>query len=209
MTRWFVLPRFGSCKPTPRWGGHKDRVSFNPFPLSNGHLDRVSFSSQLVSLVLVTIEFESRKKEEEKQSKCKSSNEHKYLSLSLVTIWLECSLDLGEDLISLYVSWMKYIALVWGVKAENLDAMNGGWLGVFIAPTTKRAVGGGCCRMAHRTVRCATGHCLVRQPRHPVVGFWPLELLTAGPPDSPVVHQTDTVQCPVRLLALLWLLRAL
>jgi hypothetical protein len=43
MTRWFVLPRFGSCKPTPRWGGHKDRVSFNPFSLSNGHLDRVSF----------------------------------------------------------------------------------------------------------------------------------------------------------------------
>jgi hypothetical protein len=26
------------------------------------------------------------------------------------------------------------------VKAENLDAMNGGWLGVFIAPTTKLAV---------------------------------------------------------------------
>jgi hypothetical protein len=46
MTRWFVLPRFDSCKPTPRWGGHKDRVSFNPFPLSNGHLDRVSLSLQ-------------------------------------------------------------------------------------------------------------------------------------------------------------------
>jgi hypothetical protein len=43
VTRWFVLPRFGSCEPNPRWGGHKDRVSFNPFPLSNGHLDRVSF----------------------------------------------------------------------------------------------------------------------------------------------------------------------
>jgi hypothetical protein len=43
MTQRFVLPRFGSCKPTPRWGGHKDRVSFNSFPLSNGHLDRVSF----------------------------------------------------------------------------------------------------------------------------------------------------------------------
>jgi hypothetical protein len=27
------------------------------------------------------------------------------------------------------------------VKAKNLDAMNGGWLGVFIAPTTKGAVG--------------------------------------------------------------------
>jgi hypothetical protein len=48
MTRWFVLPRFGSCKPTPRWGGHKDRVSFNPFPLSNGHLDRMSFSPQSI-----------------------------------------------------------------------------------------------------------------------------------------------------------------
>jgi hypothetical protein len=41
----------------------------------------------------------------------------------------------------------------------------------------------------------------VRQPRHPAVGFLPLELLTAGPPDSPVVHRTVTVHCPVRLLA--------
>jgi hypothetical protein len=78
------------------------------------------------------------------------------VSLSLVTIWLEWSLDLREDLISLYVSWMKSIALVWGVKAENLDALNGGWLGVFITPTTKIVVGEGCCRMAHRTVRCAS-----------------------------------------------------
>jgi hypothetical protein len=64
-----------------------------------------------------------------------------------------------------------------------LDAMNGGWLGVFIAPTTKRTVGEGFCRMAHRTVRCATGHCLVRLPRHQTVGFRPLELLSSGPPD--------------------------
>jgi hypothetical protein len=48
----------------------------------------------------------------------------------------------------------------------------------------------------------------VRQPRHPTVGFWQLELLTGGPPDSPVVHRTVTIHCPVRLLALLWLLRA-
>jgi hypothetical protein len=68
--------------------------------------------------------------------------------------------------------------------AENLDALKcGGW-GVFIAPTTKMTVGGGCYRMAHRTVRCATGHCPVRQPRHQAVGFRPLELLTTGPPDS-------------------------
>jgi hypothetical protein len=57
------------------------------------------------------------------------------------------------------------------------------WLGVFIAPTTKRTVGEGFCRMAHRTVRCATGHCPVRQPRDQVVGFRPLELLTTGPSD--------------------------
>jgi hypothetical protein len=43
------------------------------------------------------------------------------------------------------------------------------WLRVFIAPTTKTVVGEGCCRWAHRTVRCATGHCPVRQPRHPTI----------------------------------------
>jgi hypothetical protein len=43
------------------------------------------------------------------------------------------------------------------------------WLGVFIAPTTKTAVEKGCCRWAHRTVWCPTGHCPVRQPRHPTV----------------------------------------
>jgi hypothetical protein len=87
--------------------------------------------------------------------------------------------------------------------AENLNALNGGWLGVFIAPTTKIAVGEGCCRMAHWTVQCVTRHCPVRQPRHQPVGFRPLELLTGGPPDSPVVHRTVTIHCLVRLLALL------
>ena len=55
--------------------------------------------------------------------------------------------------------------------------------------------------MAHRTVRCATGHCPVRQPRHPTVRVRPLELLSSRPPDSPVVHQTGPVHCPVRHLA--------
>jgi hypothetical protein len=76
----------------------------------------------------------------------------------------------------------------------------GGW-GVFIAPTTKVVVGEGCCRWAHRTVRCATGHCPVRQPRHPTVRVRPLELWQVGPLDNPVVHRTVTVHCPVRLLA--------
>jgi hypothetical protein len=62
--------------------------------------------------------------------------------------------------------------------AGNLDALNRGGWGVFIAPTTKTAVGEGCCRWAHRTVRCATGHCPVRQPRHPTV--WVLTVSTIG-----------------------------
>jgi hypothetical protein len=55
--------------------------------------------------------------------------------------------------------------------------------------------------MAHRTVRCATGHCPVRQPRHPTVRVRPFELLSSRPPDSPVVHRTGPIDCPVRLLA--------
>jgi hypothetical protein len=130
------------------------------------------------------------------------------MSLSLVTNFFGV-IQTWERIWSLWLClWMKSIALVWGLMAENLDSLKCGWLGVFIAPTTKVTVGEGFCRMAHRTVRCATGHCPVRQPCHTVVGFWLLELLTGGPPNSPVVHQTVTIHCPVRLLALLWLLRA-
>jgi hypothetical protein len=43
----------------------------------------------------------------------------------------------------------------------------------------------------------------VRQPRHPTVRVRPLELLSSRPPDSPVVHRTGPVDCPVRRLALL------
>ena len=52
----------------------------------------------------------------------------------------------------------------WMVGVEVVGA-----LGVSIASTTKTTVGGGCCRWAHWTVRCATGHYSVRQPRHPTV----------------------------------------
>jgi hypothetical protein len=46
-----------------------------------------------------------------------------------------------------------------------------------------------------------TGHCPVRQPRHPTVRVRPLELLSSGAPNSLVVHRTGPVDCPVRLLA--------
>jgi hypothetical protein len=38
------------------------------------------------------------------------------------------------------VSRIECLALVSGWKCENLDVLNVGWLGVFIAPTTKLAV---------------------------------------------------------------------
>jgi hypothetical protein len=119
MTRWFVLPRFGSCKHTPRWGGHKDRVSFNPFPLSSGHLDRVSFSSQsngtlsphkdhhTIGVSCLGYNWVGIKKERRIKAIQAQALKWTQMSLSLVTNWLEWSLDLGEDLIYLYVSCIE------------------------------------------------------------------------------------------------------
>jgi hypothetical protein len=76
---------------------------------------------------------------------------------------------------------LNVISLVRCLKAENLDAMNGGWLGVFIAPTTKLVVW-------WRLLPHGAPDSPVRQPRHPTVRVRPLELLSSGPLDSPVVH---------------------
>jgi hypothetical protein len=62
------------------------------------------------------------------------------MSLSLVTNLVGVIPDLGEDLISLFVSCIECYSSCMMCEAENLDAINGGWLGVFIAPTTKLAV---------------------------------------------------------------------
>jgi hypothetical protein len=58
-----------------------------------------------VSLVLITSELNTRIEEEEKQSKRKNSNEHK--CLSLVTNLVGVIPDLGEDFISLFVSFIE------------------------------------------------------------------------------------------------------
>jgi hypothetical protein len=55
-------------------------------------------------------------------------------------------------LISLVCLVLNAIALVRCRKSENLDEMNVGWLGVFIAPPTKSGRGEAVCRMAHRTL---------------------------------------------------------
>jgi hypothetical protein len=119
MTWWFVLPRFGSCKPTPRWGGHKDRVPFNPFPLSNGHLDRVSLSLQSngtlsplqgpPQLGVSCFDYKWVEHKKEGRRKAIQAQELKWtqMSLSLVTYLVGVIPDLGEDLISLFVSCIE------------------------------------------------------------------------------------------------------
>jgi hypothetical protein len=82
-------------------------------------------------------------------------------------------------------------------KVGNLDANECGVVGVFIAPTTTKWSLEGCSRMAHQTVRCATRHCPVRQPRQQTVGFRPLKLCLVDPPGCPVAHRTGPVGCPV------------
>jgi hypothetical protein len=75
------------------------------------------------------------------------------------------------------------------------------WLGGIYSPNLQNGRWGTLLSMG-------TPDCPVRQPRQPTVTVRLLELLTCGPPDSPVVHRTGPVHCPVRHLRLLWLLRA-
>jgi hypothetical protein len=202
MTRWFVLPRFGSCKPTPHWGGHKDRVSFNPFPLSNGHLDRVSFSSQsngtlsphkdhhTIGVSCFDYKWVGNKNRGRRKAIQAQELKRTQKSLSLVTNLFGVISDLGEDLILewslelLYEvwwikTWMHWSVVVGGNYSPNHQ--NGRWWGLLSYGASDSPV---------------------RQPRHPAVGFRPLELWHVGPPDSPVAHRTDTVHCSVRHLRL-------
>jgi hypothetical protein len=64
---------------------------------------------------------------------------------------------------------LNAIALVMCWKVENLDAMNGGVVGVFIAPTTKLVVW-------WRLLSMGAPDSPVRLPRHPAVRVRPLEL---------------------------------
>jgi hypothetical protein len=121
-----------------------------------------------VSLALITKVLRTRNGEEEKRSKNKSSKNTSKNSLSSHYL-LGVEMGLGEALILFDLCLaLIALALVLNVKSENLDALKcGGWE-VFLAPTTKMVVGEGC--------RCATGHCPMRQPRHPTVRVRPLEL---------------------------------
>jgi hypothetical protein len=175
----FTEVRFSQTYSPLRWSRRSGL--FQPFPSLKRFLgpSELLFSNQLgiklpartttqlVSLALLTNKMIARKNERRKQSKRKSSKEHNK-SLSLITKVL-CGIGRGFD--HLGVSCIECLALVCSWKVENLDDLNVGWLGVFITPTTKLAVW-----WRHRPVWCATGHCPVRQPRHPAVRVRPLEL---------------------------------
>jgi hypothetical protein len=108
------------------------------------------------------------------------------------------------------ISWIVslewcLLLLYWMRSSECLDSWSRGGCGVFIASNHQFNRWAGCCRWAHRTVRCASH---VTQP----LGFWrfrPLELCLYVAPDSPVPHWTGTIHCPVRLLATALTLRVL
>jgi hypothetical protein len=89
-------------------------------------------------------------------------------------IWSNFGLGRGFDLFG--VSRIECYSSCNVLNVGNLDAIECGVVGVFIAPTTKIWSLEGCCRMAHRTVRCATGHSPVRQLRQQAVEVRSLEL---------------------------------
>jgi hypothetical protein len=68
------------------------------------------------------------------------------------------------------------LALVLNVKYWKLGRLEWWWLGVFIALNHQIAIGTGCCRWAHRTVRCASH---VTQPLG-FGSFWPLKALSSS-----------------------------
>jgi hypothetical protein len=77
----------------------------------------------------------------------------------------------------LSVSRIECLALVSGWKVENLDDLNVGWLGVFIAPTTQTShLGGGCLSHGAPDSPVHTGHVRCASHVTRTLGFRPLEL---------------------------------
>jgi hypothetical protein len=132
---------------------------------------------------------EIRIEEEKAIQATRATNEHKN-SLSQVTKWLSWFWDLKRIWsLDCVLEWM-ILLLYWIGTSENLDAIEEGGWGVFIASNHFVVVGCFWWRWAHWTVRCA--------PRQRA--RWGLERLDRWnpcpvvAPDSPVPHRT----CPVR-----------
>jgi hypothetical protein len=91
-----------------------------------------------VSLASITSEYGRNKESRKKKAIQAQELEGTQANLSHESLKLCVEFGRGFDLLS--VSRIECLALVSGWKSENLDAMNGGWLGVFIAPSTKLVV---------------------------------------------------------------------
>ena len=105
-------------------------------------------------------------------------------------------MELGEDLIAWVCLELNARALVSSWEVENLDAMNGGVVGVFIAPTTKN--GRWKAAVAWRTGQSGAHRtCPVPLPRHQCRWNLTVGVLTCGPAWVSGAHRTCTVQCPV------------
>jgi hypothetical protein len=104
-----------------------------------------------MSLALITSELRTRNGKKKRDSSARAQKNTTKLSL-LVTNALS-GIETWRDFDSLYLCLvLNALALVLNVLAENLDTLKCWWLGVFIAPTTKVAVGEDCCRRAHQTL---------------------------------------------------------
>jgi hypothetical protein len=116
------------------------------------------------------------RKEESNPSNKSTKNTNK-ISLKSLSGWSGFGTWRGFDSFDLCLG-VNALALVLNENLGKLGCLEWWWLGVFIALNHQTTVGGGCCRWAHRTVRCSTGHYPVRQPRHPTVKV--LEQLNIG-----------------------------
>jgi hypothetical protein len=166
VTRGFVLPTFGSRKPTPRWGGHKGQVFFNPFPLSNGPSDRVSFlfsnqpgtklprkdhhtigvSCLGYNWVLITRKNEKEESDPSARAQNNTTN-HSHLTLKLLWNWERI--------------WSLGCVLYWMPSScKWLEGWKLGWLecgvvgGIYNPNHQTSRLVEAVCRMVHRTVRC-------------------------------------------------------
>jgi hypothetical protein len=184
MTRWFVLPRFGSNEPSPRWGGHKDRVSFNPFPLSNGHLDRVSFllnqSGHLDPhkdhhiLGVSCFDYKCLENKSEEEESQPSKQEQQRNIRTILSQVLKIRIELGTLIGSVALICVLeccVLLLYWMRSSECLDGWSGGGCGVFIAPNHQFNRWG-------RLLSMGAPNSPVRQPWHPTVRV--LTVLTVG-----------------------------
>jgi hypothetical protein len=165
-----------------------------------GHLVHYKDHHNLVSLALITSELRARMEEEEKRSKRKSSNEHDK-TLSSSHYCFEWNWDLERFWFTLIVSCIECTSSCIECVGWKLECLEVWWLGGIYSPNHQSDRWG-------RLLSKGAPDSPVRQPRHPTVRVWPLELWHVGPPDNPVVHRTGPVHCPVRHLRLLWLLRA-